>query len=132
VLIRPAGSEDRWTLPKGHLEKDEQVMDAAMREVREETGLEVASAEPLGVVSYVFSWREPDGGPLVRIFKRVHYFLMEHAGGDVSAHDAETAEVVWLPIDDAVRRASYKNERELLEKARAKLAGSAAVDAKRR
>ncbi len=132
MLIRPAGSDDRWTLPKGHLEKDEQAIDAAMREAREETGLEVGGVEPLGVVSYVFSWREPDGGPLVRIFKRVHYFLMAHTGGDASAHDAETAEVLWLPIDKAIRRASYKNERELLEKAHAKLAGSAAAEAKRR
>jgi 8-oxo-dGTP pyrophosphatase MutT (NUDIX family) len=120
VMVRPAG-KDSWTLPKGHVEEGERVIDAALREVREETGLSVSDPEKLGDISYIFSWRDKPGGPLARVFKRVSYFLMRPRGGDTSAHDFEIEEAVWLPIDEAIRRASYKNERQLLQKARATL-----------
>lgn len=120
VLIRPNGTQN-WALPKGHVEPGEEVQDAAVREAQEETGLEVRNPSPLGDVSYVFSWRDREGGALVRIFKRVHFFLMEHAGGDSSRHDAEVAEVAMLPASEAIDRATYKSERDLLEKARALL-----------
>ncbi len=116
VLIRPRGA-NTWALPKGHVEKDESSKEAAMREVREETGLEVACVEPLGDVSYIFSWRDQPGGSLVRIFKRVHFFTMEHAGGDPSPQVAEIDEVAWFPAEEARERATYKDERSLIEKA---------------
>ncbi len=121
VLIRPAGGQ-AWALPKGHVEKGEHVVDAALREAREETGLDVGGAEKLGDVSYVFSWHDRPSAPLVRIFKRVYFFLMECRGGEPAKHDAEIAEVAWLPIDDAIDKATYDNERGLLKKAREVLA----------
>jgi 8-oxo-dGTP pyrophosphatase MutT (NUDIX family) len=120
ALIRPHGS-NAWSLPKGHLEEGESAREAAVREVREETGLEVGGAEPLGEIKYVFSWRDRKGGPLTRIFKRVEYFLMDCTGGDIAAHDHEIDEVVWLPLKRAIARATYDNERELLGKARGRL-----------
>jgi len=124
ILIRPKGAKS-WALPKGHIENQESARDAAVREVREETGLEVGKVEPLGDVSYIFSWRDQPEGPLVRIFKRVSFFTMEFAGGDPSRHDAEIEEVVWVPAADAVQRATYKDERKLIEKAIASLSASA-------
>src|SRR5579863_5067392 len=89
VLVRPAG-RSTWVLPKGHLEQGETVAQAATREAREESGLTVGKIEPLGEISYVYSSRERDSATVTRIFKRVHFFLMQHTGGDPSAHDSET------------------------------------------
>jgi len=116
VLIRPKGA-DSWGLPKGHIEKDESVEDAAVREVREETGLQVGHVEPLGDVSYVFSWRDRPDASLVRIFKRVHFFRMEFIGGAPAPQDSEIAEVAWYGADEAFTRATYKDERNLIGKA---------------
>ena len=120
VLVRPAG-RSTWVLPKGHLEDGETVAQAATREAREESGLTVGVIEPLGEISYVYSSRERNGSALTRIFKRVHFFLMEHAGGDPSAHDSEIDEVAWLTFDEALARATHPSEQALIAKARAML-----------
>ncbi len=120
ALIRPAG-KDAWCLPKGLIEKGESPEDAAVRECREETGLTVSPVEPLGEISYVYSRRAEAGGPLIRIFKNVYFFLMKFEGGDPAAHDREVDEVAWLGVDEAERRASYKSERALITKARSLL-----------
>jgi 8-oxo-dGTP pyrophosphatase MutT (NUDIX family) len=119
VLVRPAG-KGTWVLPKGHVEPGEKVIETAMREASEESGLTVASGEPLGDVSYVYSWRDRADGSLVRIFKRVHFFLLESTGGDPLAHDGEIDEVAWVDFDEALKRASHKSERDLILKAREK------------
>jgi len=118
VLVRPAG-RDTWVLPKGHVEPGEGVIDAAVREACEESGLQVIPGERLGDVSYVYSWHDRPGLPPVRIFKRVYFYLMRVRGGDLSAHDAEIAEATWVDLEEAPKRASHKSERELLIKARA-------------
>lgn len=120
VMVKPA-SKEVWTLPKGLVGKDESLVQAAARETREETGLEVVPGAPVGDISYVYSWHDTPGGPLVRIFKRVYYFLMEPAGGDLSAHDEEIDEARWFEIGEALERASYKGDREIIGKARALL-----------
>jgi len=120
VLVKPAG-KDYWAMPKGHLEKGETIVEAATREVREETGLTVSETLPLGQISYVYSFHENGGGPLVRIFKRVHFFLMRSLGGDTSRHDSEIDQVAWIGLDRAMRKASFDSERKLIAKAAALL-----------
>lgn len=120
VLVKPAG-RTTWVLPKGHLEAGETIVGAAMREAREETGLEVQVIEPLGDTSYVYSWRDRPRGPITRISKRVHFFLMKSVGGDTNQHDGEIDQVLWLSLDEALRRASHRGERELIAKARESL-----------
>jgi 8-oxo-(d)GTP phosphatase len=123
VLVRPSG-RDTWVLPKGGLESKETVEQAALRECREETGFTASIEQPLGQVAYFYARRESPGGPLYRIFKRVNFYLMRHQGGDASQHDDEIQDVKWFAIDDAVRKASHRNERDLIVKARGLLNGA--------
>src|ERR1700687_1993989 len=99
VLVRPAGKQT-WVLPKGHLEPGEGVIEAAARESSEESGLEVVAGDERGGVCYVDSRRDGPDDSSIRIFKRVHFYLMKCTGGDPSGHDGEIDEVAWLGIDD--------------------------------
>jgi 8-oxo-dGTP pyrophosphatase MutT (NUDIX family) len=102
----------QWGLPKGLVEPGEAVPDAARREATEETGLEVEIVSPLPVIDYWYV--EPSGS---RVHKFVHYFLMRPTGGDPSAHDDETEEVVALEPAEALARASFRSERTVIEAA---------------
>ncbi len=105
-----------WTIPKGHLEPGESSEDAAVREVREETGIEARVEERLGDVTYWFARRDEHGKP-VRIFKRVRFFFMRATGGRFADRDEEMDAVQWFPLDEAERTVSFENERALVRRA---------------
>ena len=120
ALIRVARADgDAWALPKGWVEKGEDLEQTAVREVREETGLDAKVLRKLGEITYEF-YSKTDRG---RIVKTVHLFLMEWLGGDTADHDDEVEEVRWFPLEDALRMLTYKNEREMLEKAMSLIQG---------
>ena len=100
-----------WTLPKGAQEEGETVEQTALREVREETGLEPELIGPLDTIDYWFVWA-PDR---TRYHKYVHYYLMRAVGGDFSAHDHEMEDAAWFHPDRARRRMAFANERRLLD-----------------
>jgi 8-oxo-dGTP pyrophosphatase MutT (NUDIX family) len=102
-----------WGLAKGLVEQGEDPQQTAVREVREETGLDAEIEEDLGEISYFYVW---DG---VRVRKKVRFFLMRATGGDLSMHDHEMEEVRWFPLREAPSKASFKSEREILQKAAA-------------
>ena len=104
-----------WGLPKGGLDEGESEIDAAIREVREETGIEAVVEEDLGQIRYFYVWEG------VRVRKAVRFFLMRATGGDVSNHDDEMEEVRWFSLATAIRRAAFRGEREVLERARDRL-----------
>jgi 8-oxo-dGTP pyrophosphatase MutT (NUDIX family) len=108
---RTRRGELAWGLPKGLIEPDEEPEEAALREVREETGLVAEIDEDLGSISYFYQW---DG---VGVRKTVRFFLMHATGGDIADHDHEMEEVRWFPLGDVARRATYRSERDVVQKA---------------
>jgi 8-oxo-dGTP pyrophosphatase MutT (NUDIX family) len=97
-----------WTLPKGTPERGESTEQTAMREVGEETGLQVRITGPLQDIEY---WFVQSG---TRIHKTVHYFLMEPVGGDLDRHDREFDQVRWIDFDDAPLMLTFETERALV------------------
>lgn len=104
-------------LPKGHLDPGETPLQAARREVREETGVEVEHLDELGEVRY----RYVRGGRTVP--KSVVFYLFRYSGGDVADHDAEVEEVRSIPLDRAASALTYPGERAMVRRAIAALRG---------
>ena len=111
--LGPRRERIRWSLAKGTPDVGETLEETALREVREETGLEVKMDSPLGAIEYWFMGREPD----VRYHKTVHFYLMVPVGGDIELHDPEFDVVRWFSSDDALRTLAYANEVEVLGRA---------------
>ena len=102
-----------WSLAKGTPEPGETLEQTALREVREETGLEVEIDSPLGTIEYWFSRRDP----AVRYHKTVHYYLMAPIGGGIDLHDPEFDVVQWFPSQEALEALTHANEAEVLRRA---------------
>jgi 8-oxo-dGTP diphosphatase len=113
ALIATKGGQV-WGLPKGLVERGEQPLDTALREVEEEAGLQ---GEPVADLGYIEYWYR-DSKAEVLYHKFVHYYLLSHAGGDVSEHDWEVDEARWFSIEEAIEWASYENEKGVLIKAK--------------
>jgi 8-oxo-dGTP pyrophosphatase MutT (NUDIX family) len=109
----------QWTLPKGAQEDNETVTETALREVREETGLEVELIGALDTIDYWFVWA-PER---TRYHKFVHYFLMRAVGGDFGDHDHEMEDAAWFEPEQARKQMSFANERKLLDLIPGVLAG---------
>lgn len=110
-----------WTIPKGHVERGEKMVETALREVREETGLAATIDAPLGDVTYWYARHDGEGRP-VRVLKRVRFFLMRHGGGRFADRDDEMDAVRWFPLAEALERVAFANERALVQAAAARLA----------
>lgn len=105
-----------WALPKGTPSAGETLEETALRETREETGLEVEIEAPIQSISYFFVRSR------VRFHKTVHFYLMRAAGGDTASHDAEFDEAAWFQLEEALELLSYPTERQVLSAAAAMLA----------
>jgi len=106
----------RWQLPKGIVDPRESPQVTAVREVREEAGVETALLSLIETIEYWY--RSVAYGKPVRYHKFVHFYLLQYRGGDVSDHDDEVAESRWVSLEEAVELLDFKSERGVVEKAR--------------
>ena len=121
VALISVGNPPRWQLPKGLIDKNETPEAAAVREVREEAGIDTTAESLIEKVEYWY--QATKGGERVRYHKFVYFFLMWFQGGDVAQHDHEVNEARWFPADLALTRLAFRSERTIVEKA-TQLAGS--------
>jgi 8-oxo-dGTP pyrophosphatase MutT (NUDIX family) len=107
-----------WALPKGTPDSGETIEETALRETREETGLEVAIERQLRSIRYFFV------RGTTRFHKTVHFFLMRPIGGALDDHDAEFDEVRWVEVEEALAILNHDTERSVVEEAVAALSAA--------
>jgi 8-oxo-dGTP pyrophosphatase MutT (NUDIX family) len=122
VLLVHRRSPRLWALPKGTPDSGETVEETALRETREETGLEVAIEGRLASIRYFFVRGS------TRFHKTVHFFLMRPIGGSLDDHDAEFDEVAWVDVEEGLAILNHATERSVVEEAASALAGPARSD----
>ena len=119
-----------WRLAKGRLDdadegrqsgplasgvrkaSEEEIQEAALKEVKEEGGVEAKIVRKIGTERYFFIWQGE------KILKFVTFYLMEYIRDLPEGHDEETEEVAWLPYEEARKRLSYSGEKKVLDKAK--------------
>lgn len=115
LLIKVPAMQDNnvkyWEFPKGHIEPKESSKEAAIREIREETGVESEIISKIGDSKYTFSFKGE------KIFKVVLFFLMKYISGEPKPNDGEIEEVKWVDPEEALKILSFPADRSLLKKA---------------
>jgi len=138
AAIEPAGrsasgKKTVWALPKGLVDGGESPEQTALREVREETGVEAELIGKLADIKYIYtrSW-----GDRERVFKVVSFFLLRYASGKLGEiapeMRIEVRRAKWIPLEDASQQLAYKGEREMAAKALAYIASNPEVTPQRR
>ncbi len=117
LLIQPSyedlKAKDVWTFPKGWTSDhgNETTEETALREVREEGGVEAKIIGDLGDIHYFFAWEGSN------VSKTVHYYLMEYVSGNTADHDFEVAEAGWVPLREVKDKLFYKTDQEVFARA---------------
>lgn len=105
----PKGTE--WRIPKGMQDEGEAIEQTAVREVREESGLDSAPLELIGMGSWTYQYEGHDRE------KTCSYFLMRCMGGDIHDHDKEYDQIDWFDLKAAVKSLSYSIEKQIVRDA---------------
>jgi ADP-ribose pyrophosphatase YjhB (NUDIX family) len=104
LLVRPKSGKDEWVLPKGHIEKGEDEKAAALREVREETGVVARAISPLESVEFQIK------SEIVRVI----FFLLEFASQEEPAERRETG---WFELTEALKRLTHPQSKQVMQAA---------------
>jgi len=129
ILVCQHSQHHGWVFPKGLIDKKESGImnhesrretkeEAALREVKEETGVYGKIIKPLTPVTYWYAFQRE------KIKKTVYYFLMEYVSGDTKDHDFEMENVEWLPMEEVKERLTYKSDKEVWKQAKRLIAFS--------
>lgn len=116
IAIISVGTQRRWQLPKGLVDAGEKPEQTAVREAREEAGVETRVKAHIETIEYWYAGLE--GGIRVRFHKHVHFYLLEYVSGDTRDHDVEVNEARWIPIEEAHGQLAFEGERRVVERAR--------------
>ncbi len=111
IIKRMRYLNESWSLPKGHLEAGETREQAAIREVKEESGVDALPFYSLGEIEYYF---RKDGD---RIHKIVYYYLMETINDELGEPNSEVAEARWVNINEVRSLLSYDRDKDVVTKA---------------
>ncbi|MEK7617370.1 MAG: NUDIX domain-containing protein [Patescibacteria group bacterium] len=113
VLLTEHSQNKHWSFPKGLLsDHPEQTMEeSALREVKEEGGIEAEIVGKVGYNKYVYTLNGE------KIFKVVTYFLMKYLSGDIKDHDWEVSDIGWFEVDDALKKLTFSQDKKLLKQA---------------
>jgi len=111
----------RWQLPKGIVDPGETPEFTAVREVREEAGVETKVLRLIETIEYWY--QRVQYGQHLRYHKFVHFYLLEFRSGDVADHDHEIEEARWVSFEQALEMLEFKSERGVVEKAQQILKG---------
>lgn len=115
ILVAQPTNYDTWVFPKGligdHIENESRE-ETAVREVQEETGAKGKIVQPLTPVEY---WYQRNG---LKVYKKVYYFLMEYVSGDITVHDWEMQQVIWLPINKISEKLSFESDKIVFQEAK--------------
>ena len=110
LIVKPKGSE-QWRFPKGKIERGENSVRAALREVKEEGGVEARILSKIDNIKYFFVQKGQ------KIFKTVTFYLMEYIQEAQGGFCWETEEIAWLPFEEAKEKLAFSNEKKILQKA---------------
>lgn len=116
VALISVGQKERWQLPKGLVNPDESYENAAIREVREETGLEAELVALIDKIEYWYASKEQ--GQPVRFHKFVYFYLLRYKSGSTENHDQEVNEARWVEIDQAYELLTFKTEQKVVKQAK--------------
>ena len=116
IVIISVGEQSRWQLPKGLIDKGETSAEAALREVREEAGIEAEVVELIDKVEY---WYYSKGsGKRIRFHKYVYFYLLKYRSGNTEDHDREVNDARWVDIDTGRTMLAFKGEKEMVSRAK--------------
>lgn len=111
VLLTKHSQNKHWSFPKGLIDPGQTSKEAALREVKEEGGVEAEILDKVGYSKYVYFLNGE------KIFKVVTYFLMKYKSGSIKDHDWEVEEAGWYEVEDALKQLTFSQDKELLKKA---------------